>query len=243
MPLLLSMPINLSSLTWEFERTSTSQNFTPSCTILHQLSSLEQQITTAQSTLSIYILTLQRRLCCYKPQGWIGTDDNLAWAEGEDCTVWCNCGMVATWKTPTTKWATTNDSSCSCPDDKRAICMSFTWKNCLWLWSKRFLQYTGHISCTSWKPKCVSPGTAIHCVSTKIEFWPHLCFPQDKVVDSRSPGLCRSVDIPDVVHARCKTTTQTGQQLLARFDTALIDVSSGSSEDDYCGVEGASESS
>ena len=44
----------------ESKRTSTSQNFTPSCTILHQSNSLEQQITTTQSTLSAYTLTLQR---------------------------------------------------------------------------------------------------------------------------------------------------------------------------------------
>ena len=55
------------------------------------------------------------------------------------------------------------------------------------------------------------------------------------------PGCVDTVDIPDVVHSRCKTTTRTGRQLSARFDTALIDVSSGSGEDDYCGVEGVSQ--
>ena len=54
-------------------------------------------------------------------------------------------------------------------------------------------------------------------------------------------GCVDTVDIPDVVHSRCKTTTRTGRQLSARFDTALIDVSSGSGEDDYCGVEGVSQ--
>jgi hypothetical protein len=53
-------------------------------------------------------------------------------------------------------------------------------------------------------------------------------------------GCAETGDTLDVVHARCMTTTRTGRKLLARFDTALVDISSGSSEDEQCGVEGVS---
>ena len=68
------------------------------------------------------------------------------------------------------------------------------------------------------------------CVFHKIRLW---------IQDPQ--GCADTEDIPDVIHARCKTTTRTGRHLSARFDTALINISSGSGEDDYCGVEGKSE--
>lgn len=51
-------------------------------------------------------------------------------------------------------------------------------------------------------------------------------------------GCTESEDTLDVVHARCATTTRTGRKLSARFDTALVNISSGSGEDDSCGIEG-----
>jgi hypothetical protein len=68
------------------------------------------------------------------------------------------------------------------------------------------------------------------CVFHKIKLW---------IQDPQ--GCADTGDMCDVVHARSMTTTWTGRQLSARFDTALIDISSGSGEDDYCGVEGKSE--
>jgi hypothetical protein len=68
------------------------------------------------------------------------------------------------------------------------------------------------------------------CVFHKVKLW------------IRDPqGCAETEDTLDVIHARCMTTTRTGRKLSARFDTALIDMSSGSGEDDRCGVEGAFE--
>ena len=66
------------------------------------------------------------------------------------------------------------------------------------------------------------------CVFHKVKLW---------IQDPQ--GCAETEDTLDVIHARCMTTTRTGQKLSARFDTALIDVSSGSGEDDQCGIEGA----
>lgn len=65
------------------------------------------------------------------------------------------------------------------------------------------------------------------CVFHKIKLW------------IQDPQGCAGVeDTLDVVHARCMTTTRTGRKLPARFDTVLVDIPTGSSEDDRCGVEG-----
>ena len=52
-------------------------------------------------------------------------------------------------------------------------------------------------------------------------------------------GCTETEDTLDVVHARRATTTRRKRTLPARFDTVLVDVSSGSDEDDRYGVEGA----
>ncbi|KAF9782655.1 hypothetical protein BJ322DRAFT_1100637 [Thelephora terrestris] len=65
------------------------------------------------------------------------------------------------------------------------------------------------------------------CVFHKIKLW------------TQDPQGCAEIeDTLDVIHARCMTTTRTGRKLPARFDTALIKISSGPGEDNYCGVEG-----
>ena len=68
------------------------------------------------------------------------------------------------------------------------------------------------------------------CVFHKIKLW---------IQDPQ--GCAETEDTLDVIHARCTTTTRTGRKLSACFDTALINISSGSDEDDYCGVEGMPE--
>ena len=52
-------------------------------------------------------------------------------------------------------------------------------------------------------------------------------------------GCAETEDVLDVAHARRATITRRGRKLSARFDTVLVDISTGSDENDLCGVEGA----
>ena len=69
------------------------------------------------------------------------------------------------------------------------------------------------------------------CVFHKIKLW---------IQDPQ--GCTETEDTLDVIHARCATTTRTKRTLPVRFDTVLVDISSGSDSGDRCGVEGVSNS-
>ena len=91
-----------------------------------------------------------------------------------------------------------------------------------------------------------NPGAsyqALQSIASQLKLkFDHVCvFHKIKLWIQDPQGRAETEDTLDVIHARCMTTTRTGRKLPARFDTALINLSTGSGEDDYCGAEGMPE--